>query len=174
MSVPCPQSRGATTGTKRAQSPHSIIRRAQACGRPCCEAGNSACRGEQRRGVGGPSGAQCRCPGKRAWRTPTPTFAPVDRKVSRGSVFFGEWLVRSGWWLVERPPSADVGWRKGGPRPAESIGRRRRNGGGGMRIARWRLAIARRGRIITFEKSRTIWGYGGPSLFSFTWPLKSN
>lgn len=43
---------GCDPGPKRAQRPHSILRAPQGRGRPCCEAENSACRGEQRRGAG--------------------------------------------------------------------------------------------------------------------------
>lgn len=43
---------GCNPGPKRAQRPHSILRAPQGRGRPCCEAENSACRGEQRRGAG--------------------------------------------------------------------------------------------------------------------------
>jgi len=42
VSLPCPHSGAANAGTKRAQRPHSTIRRPQGCERPCCEADNSA------------------------------------------------------------------------------------------------------------------------------------
>ena len=51
------------------------------CFRSCCEAVNSACRGEQRREAGSQVrkdwSAKCQPPGKRAWRAPTPTFVSV-------------------------------------------------------------------------------------------------
>jgi hypothetical protein len=77
---------------KRAKKPHSIIQRSEkATGRPCYEAGNSACRGEWRREAGSPveAGAPNVSAGKRAWRTPIPKFVPVQPQGWAGTFCLG-------------------------------------------------------------------------------------
>jgi hypothetical protein len=77
---------------KRAKRPHSIIQRPQGAGRPCYEAGNSACRGEWRREAG--SLARVRL--MSAWERehgelPGPNLPLFSRKTGQGLFVF--WLA---------------------------------------------------------------------------------
>ena len=73
------------------------IQRPQGAGRPCYEAGNSACRGEWRREAGSTrKGAPNVSVGKRDWRTPSPQFALVQSKDWTGAFCFKNLLALSG------------------------------------------------------------------------------
>jgi len=85
------------TPAEASQEASLKIQRPQGAGRPCYEAGNSACRGEWRR----EAGSQCApnaSTGKRAWRTPIPNLSPFDRKVGRGLFVFKKTGGRVGCW----------------------------------------------------------------------------
>ena len=70
---------------KRAKRPHSTIQRPQGAGRPCYEAGNSACRGEWRREAGSPARVRLMSAWEReSGELPAPNLPPSSRKTGRG------------------------------------------------------------------------------------------
>jgi len=79
-----------------------MIQRPQGAGRPCYEAGNSACRGEWRREAGSPARARLMSAWEReSGELPAPNLPPRSRKTGRG--LFGVQNLRQ--WRNRQPPN---------------------------------------------------------------------